>query len=354
MKTIHRAIFKELAVSFVLALMAFNFVLITEQVLRFTRRLSAIGSSLGDIAMIVVYMQPMITSITIPMALLISVLLTYSRLNADSEIVIMRSSGMSFAQICRPVFAFGVVCFALSASMTVWLSPAGGKRLQALVSDVISRRAPGAVTEGVFNTTFRGIMVYVNNKENDTLEDVFIYDERNKDRPTIMYAKQGSLSSVSGLNINLDLSNGHVYFMGGERSTDLSFGRYTLTVPIDVKVPSLQKNELTPFELLDKAVDKKGRSQRQLIVEFHRRFSLPVVCLLLMVLGPPLALMAGRTGKLGGLALGLGVFASYYGLLTYAENLVVSGAIHHVAGAWTPAVLLGVFSTLMFRRAAKI
>jgi lipopolysaccharide export system permease protein len=354
MNTLHRAIFRELVISFALALMAFNFVLITEHVLRFMRNLSAVGSSLKDMAMILIYMQPMITSITIPMALLISVLLVYSRLNADSEITIMRSSGMSFVQMCRPVFTLGILCFALSASMTVWLSPAGGKRLQAMVADVIARRAPEAVTEGIFNTTFKGIVVYVENRtESGNLEGLFIYDEREKERPSVMYAKEGTLTSVNGLNINLDLSDGHLYLLGNGRSTDLSFGRYRLTVPIDIKVPSIQWNELTPLELLERADHKKPRSRRQLIIEFHRRFSLPIVCMLLMFLGPPLALMAGRTGKLGGLALGLGVFASYYGLLTYAENLVISGKVHHVLGAWVPAVLLGAFSFWMFRKAGR-
>jgi lipopolysaccharide export system permease protein len=356
MKVIHRAIFKELIIGFVLALLAFNFVLISEYVLRFTRKLSAVGSSLGDMAMIVIYLQPMITSLTIPMAMLISILLTYSRMNADNEVIAMRASGMSFRQISRPVFTLGVLCFALSASMTVWLSPGGAKRLQALVSDVIARRAPSSVTEGTFNTTFKDVVLYAENRtESGKLEGIFIYDQRNEDRPAVLYASEGRIASIEGLNITMDLADGHLYMLSdGGRSTDLGFGRYRLSVPIDMKVPSLQYNEYTPLELLAIAADKKKpQSMRQLLVEFHRRFSLPVVCLALMILGPPLSLMAGRTGKLGGLALGLGVFATYYAVLTYAENLVVQGRVNHIIGSWAPAILLTAFSLWMFRRAAR-
>jgi len=356
MKIIHRAIFKELIVGFVLAVVAFNFVLISEYVLRFTRKLSAVGSSLWDMVMIVIYLQPMITSLTIPMAMLISILLTYSRMNADNEVIAMRASGMSFRQISRPVLTLGVLCFGLSAFMTVWLSPGGAKRLQNLVSDVIASRAPSSVTEGTFNTTFKDVVLYAENRTGSgKLEGIFIYDQRSEDRPTVLYAREGSISSIEGLNITMDLTDGHLYMLGNKgRYTDLGFGRYRLSVPIDLKVPSLQSNELTPTELLEKAEDqKKPRNRRQLIVEFHRRFSLPVICLALMILGPPLSLMAGRTGKLGGLALGLGVFATYYAVLTYAENLVVQGRVHHIVGAWSPAVLLTVFSVWMFRRAGR-
>jgi len=356
MKIIHRAILKELIIGFVLALVAFNFVLISEYVLRFTKQLSTVGSSLKDMVEIVLYLQPMITSLTIPMAMLISILLTYSRMNADNEVIAMRASGMSFRQIARPVFTLGVLCFALSASMTVWLSPAGAKQLQAMVSDVIARRAPSSVTAGTFNTTFKNVVLYAEDRtESGKLEGVFIYDQRNEKRPAVLYANEGRISSIEGLNITMDLTGGHLYLLGSRgQYTDLGFGRYRLSVPIDLKVPSLQSNELTPTELLEQAANQRKRSNRlQLIVEFHRRFSLPVVCLALMILGTPLSLMAGRTGKLGGLALGLGVFAAYYALLTYAENMVIQGRVQHVVGAWTPVILLTIFSIWMFRRASR-
>jgi lipopolysaccharide export system permease protein len=60
--------------------------------------------------------------------------------------------------------------------------------------------------------------------------------------------------------------------------------------------------------------------------------------------------MTGKSGRLGGLALGLGVFSSYYMLLIYGENLVRAGKIPHYIGAWTPALILGIFALWVYRK----
>jgi len=60
--------------------------------------------------------------------------------------------------------------------------------------------------------------------------------------------------------------------------------------------------------------------------------------------------MAGKSGKLGGLALGLAVFTVYYVILIYGENLVRAGKIPHYIGAWTPTVILGLFALWIFKK----
>jgi lipopolysaccharide export system permease protein len=67
-------------------------------------------------------------------------------------------------------------------------------------------------------------------------------------------------------------------------------------------------------------------------------------------MGTPLALIAGKSGRLGGLAIGLLVFTAYYMLLIYGENLVMAGKIPHFIGAWSPCMLLGIASYVLFKR----
>ncbi|MDP2279520.1 MAG: LptF/LptG family permease, partial [Nitrospirota bacterium] len=88
-------------------------------------------------------------------------------------------------------------------------------------------------------------------------------------------------------------------------------------------------------------------------LELHRRLSLPSVCLILMLLGPPLSLFAGKSGRLGGLTLGLLIFAVFYILLIYGENLARAGKMPHYIAAWSPTVILGFFSIGVFKRENK-
>ncbi len=85
-------------------------------------------------------------------------------------------------------------------------------------------------------------------------------------------------------------------------------------------------------------------------LEMHRRVSLPFLCIILVFLGTPLSMIAGKSGRLGGLSIGLGVFTVYYALLIYGENLVRAGRIPHYIGAWGPSIILVLYSLWAFGR----
>jgi lipopolysaccharide export system permease protein len=351
MKTLERSILRELIMALVLGLFAFNFVLVTEKLLKLTKLLAAVGASVFDVAMLVVYLQPTLTILTTPIAMLLSILVTYGRLNSDNELIVMRTGGMSFRHISRPVFLLGTGCFLAGAFVSFFLAPLSSRNLRESVANVIERRAPYAIEEGIFATTFGDTVVYVKEKpEESTLRSIFIYDTRQPDRPVAMYAREGRLSSRGGGEVSLDLSDGHMYLLRGTRMLDLSFARYRLHLPLAARSSSQELDELTPPGLYREVQRSEGRHRVELLLELQRRLSMPALCLVLMLAGPPLALMAGKTGRLGGLSLGLLVFGVYYGLLMYAENLAVSGAIPPVVGAWGPMVLLGAFSLWLFRR----
>jgi lipopolysaccharide export system permease protein len=352
MKLLHRAILRELLATFLMGMLALNLVLMTEQVLAMTKVLASVGATLSDIAVIIAYLQPQVAVLTMPMALLLTILLTYGRLNADNELVVMRMSGMSFREVSRPVFVLGTGCFAAGLLLSLSVAPASSKKLREFVSRVIAERAPYAIEEGIFNSAFRDIVIFVKGKPSrDRMKDVFIYDQSSSDRPVILFAKDGVISGTDGESISLALTDGQIHILRKQSTTGLSFGTYNLWISAVPPPPSKRYPELSPSELIRQS---KGGSQlwrAKIILELHRRFNLPVMCLVLMFFGPPLSLKAGKTGKLGGLAIGLAVFAAYYGALMYGENLVRAGRVPHYAGAWAPALALGILSFYMFRKA---
>jgi lipopolysaccharide export system permease protein len=351
MKTIHRSIFKELLLTFVLGVFAFNFVLMTEKVLKVTKLLGSAGSSLSDMALILLYLQPKLAVLTTPLSMLLAVLVTYGRLNADNEITVMRSSGMSLRAISRPVFTLGLLCFSAGLLVSLYIAPLGSMKVRESVSGIIARRAPHAIEEGIFNTSFKDVVIFVGRKhDSGTLEGVFVYDSRNMVLPTAMYASLGRVSSAGQESLSLELMGGHIYILRGQKVTDLQFGRYHMSIPFTGQSPSRRIEELSSMELLTGAQTLAPPARDKYLIELHRRLSMPALTLILMLLGPPLALMAGKTGKLGGLAIGLLVFTGYYSFLTYGENLVISGYLPHYAGAWGPALVFGMLALWLFRR----
>ena len=305
-----------------------------------------------DIAQVVLYLQPQLLILTIPMAMLLSVLLTYFRLTADNELVIMRNIGMPFRLIARPVMYLGIGCFATGLAMSFYLSPTSGVMLREKISNILIARAPLAIEEGIFNTSFKDMVILVREKPApDLLSGIFIVDERKKDESKIIVAKEGRILSETDA-LSFVLKSGHVYIAGKNSFTEISFSSYYFRLTPVLDQTNKKSSELTPLELISESRSVPDKKIPYLL-EFYRRLSMPGVCLIIIFLGPSLALIAGKTGRLGGLTTGLLVFAAYYSVMIYGENLARSGALHHFVGAWLSFVMLSAFSIYAFERVNK-
>lgn len=353
MKIIHRSILKELALTFILSLASLNFILMMEKLLRLSRFLSGVGISIIDMVKIILYIQPQLFLLTIPMSLLLSTLLVYGRMNIDNELVILRISGMKFQGISVPVAVLGLSCFLLNIAVSFYICPQSSIRLRDEITNIIKVRTPLAIEEGRFNTSFKDILIFVKEKPSDnTVREIFIYDSRNKNEPKVLVAKEGTISIQEGFIINFFLKDGYINIAKKDSTTELFFKKYNMILRLESDSPSRKNSELTPYELMQKINSLDKRRAAFLYLELHRRFSLPLLCIILVLFGPPLAMMAGKSGKLGGLTLGLAVFTIYYMLLVYGENLVRAEKIPHYIGAWGSTVILGVVALLIFRRAS--
>lgn len=351
MKVIHKSIFFELLLTFLLCLISLNFVLMMEKLLRLSRSIAGVGASTFDLTKIILFLQPQLLLLTIPMALLLSTLLIYGRLNIDNEIVIFRSSGMKFISISFPVFLLALFCFLLNLFVSFYLGPKSSILLRTEITKIIRERTPLAFEEGKFNTSFKNAMIFVRDKKADnSIRGVFIYDNRNKNNVRVLVAKKGEITSQDDVYINFSLYDGYIHMVKGTNTTELLFKRYNMLLKLDYDMPSVKRAELTPLQLIDNIRKQEPKKRIKLSLELHRRLSLPFLCIILAFFGTPLAMMAGKTGKLGGLTLGLTVFTLYYILLIYGENLSKSGSIPHYIGAWFPTIALVISSFFLFWR----
>jgi lipopolysaccharide export system permease protein len=351
-KIIFRSVFKELFAVFFLTLAFLNSVLMMEKILRLSRLLSGVGATLYDMARIILYLQPQLLMLTVPMSLLLSVLLVYGRMNLDNEITVLRTAGMDFKNISSPVILFGFLCFLLSLAVSFSLGPASSTRLREQITRIITMRSTLAIEEGTFNTAFKDLVILVRGKKSpDILEDIFIYDSRSQEEPRVLLAKEGTIFMQDAFTIGLLLKKGYMNITKGKNITELYFDRYKMALSLDTRSSTPKKMEFTPWQLLKNARNAgTDKDRTSFYLEFDRRLSLPAVCLILVFLGPPLASLSGKSGRLGGLAIGLLVFSLYYVLLIYGENLVRASRIPHYVGAWAATFVLGITAFLAFRK----
>lgn len=96
-----------------------------------------------------------------------------------------------------------------------------------------------------------------------------------------------------------------------------------------------------------------SRKERELLVEIHKKYAIPVACIIFVLVGAPLGIMA-RKGTFGVAAsLSLGFFLLYWACLIGGEKLADRGFLAPWVGMWSANLILGVLGGYLTVRTAK-
>lgn len=115
------------------------------------------------------------------------------------------------------------------------------------------------------------------------------------------------------------------------------------------KIKTLERQMTNEFNLLNsyqKSINKYG-------VEIHKKFSLPVACILFVLLGAPLGVLARKGGFVVGMSLSFGFFLIYYLLLIGGEEMADRNLVSPAVGMWAPNILLFIVALYLTVRTVR-
>jgi lipopolysaccharide export system permease protein len=137
----------------------------------------------------------------------------------------------------------------------------------------------------------------------------------------------------------------HAYYPGNKVDTEASVRR------------SLIKNEIqqTLYGVIDHGSQMNGqlREANSYLVEVHKKYALPVACLVFVLLGAPLGALAKRGGIGIGVGMSLGFFILYWVGLIGGEKLADRGIVTAWQGMWAANILLAVIGIIFTIRVLR-
>ncbi|WP_413290878.1 LPS export ABC transporter permease LptF [Bdellovibrio sp. HCB337] len=341
-------IFFEMLPSFILGLIVFVSIILMFQVLRLTEFALVHGVDMKTIAQIIGYICISLLPALFPMSLLFAVILTYGRLSSDSEMVAMKASGLHMGMILTPAVVLSLLVGVLSAQTSFEIAPWGNRQFEVLFTKLGNTKAAATVKEGTFSEGFFDLVVYANkvHSDNGTLENVFIYDEREEGAPLTIIAKRGAIvpdPKAPGHNVLLRLEDGDIH-RKTQTHTKIKFDTYDirLTDPIQEVIREKSAQSLTLSELKEilKKKDLKPQDQRTYQTEFHKRIAISVLCIVFALIGVGLGTTTNRrTAKSSGMILCIGIIIGYWVLYVTFEGLARNGQLPPAFAVWSPLVL---------------
>ncbi len=356
-----RYIRREMAGSFLLSLSVFLFALFANRMLQLLELVFAKGATLKYAAGLLLTMLPAFLVYAMPMSFILALLLAYGRMSADSEIVALRASGVGLWAITRPAFELAVVIAAVSMLLATWAVPWGRHEFSLELYKLASNQVNVGLREAVFNPLGKGLVLYADRVEKGELSGVMLSDARKEKETYQIFAHRGRLHADEGSPIlDLDLYDGRI--LGSSPTTDtvraVDFERVRLHIDLREGIRARNYyvvNEMTPAQLREEL--QRRREQKKpltpVLMEMHKRFTLPIGVLIFPFLGIPLAMTNRRSGRTQGFLTALIVIAGYYMLFTAGQNAAKREQVPVELGLWGANFLLASVAAWFYARTAR-
>jgi len=242
------------------------------------------GQSAPTFIYLTVLILPGLLVIILPIAFFFGALFTLSRLNGDSELVVMASAGYSQRQLAAPVFIAAAMVMVITWVCALWLMPAGQRALNAKVLDIRADIGAALLNEGEFNSPAQGLTVFIRQLSSDgQIRGILVHDSRDVKRPITYLAEKGVLAQTPQ-GARLIMLDGTVEqsAQSGSQLSVLKFQRDVINLDQfggPMRANQRQTSERFLDELLhpDPALTQKIRNSY--LAEAHNRLSQPLYCL---------------------------------------------------------------------------
>jgi len=358
-----RYVVREMVPPTALGLLLFTFILLLDTISNLMRILVSRGAELVTVFRAFLYLLPSILSVTIPMAFLLGVLLAFGRLASDSEIVALRASGVSPARLLRPVLALASFAGLVTFYVVGIALPAANQAYRELIFKLVISKARTQMAPRVFNDDLvPGMVFYISDIDSRSGEwkDVFIHDSRAASKPRLILARTGRLHvDEQRKTVGLDLTEATVYSFNQIDPSDFHLERMLAgyqPLPYEQFFPSVALSkgdrEMSLGELQDmvRQLKEHGKGRAdwgRYAVEFHKKFAIPVACLVFGLLGLGLSLGSRKEARSAAFGLSIVVIFVYYVLIRLGEQAGDTGLMSPFLSMWGANILLAVVALVL-------
>jgi LPS export ABC transporter permease LptF/LPS export ABC transporter permease LptG len=302
------------------------------------------------------YVTPEIATIILPIAILTAVLLTFSLMSKNNEVVAVQVSGISLPRLALPALFLG-----LFLSLAVFF-------IQENVLPEANRRA-ASVLDVIYNRKSAVDMEFARNWVLGRDNRVYFYDFYEKHRKRFVHFNIIELDGEFRLRRRLTALSAT---WQGERTLLLRDGfsrEFRDQLPgamrpfkeLQLAVTESRKfftekvrftGAMNSSELRDyiRYLEEKRSDPLRYRAQLYNNYAFPFSSLVMVFIAIPFSFLMGNRGALFGIGIAVGVSMIYWGALGISSALGTTGSISPLLAAFAPLVLFTLASVFLFFR----
>lgn len=367
-----RYIAGQLTGPFLFGVAAFSSILVSVGALfDLIRKMTELGLPLAIAARVFLLQLPEFVSLSFPMATLLSALMVYSRLSNDSELIALRSVGISIYRLVAPAIVLSLLVSGLTFGFNEAIVPAAKYQANVTLEQALKQDQPKFDEKNIVFQQYRDEK-QADGKTVQMLDRIFYaqrFDGKQMKGLTVLDFSQNGVNQIISANSaqwnyeqqTWDFFDGTIYLVdpNGSYRNILKFERQQIQLPrtpLDLashKTDSAQMNigEVQEYlQLVEQSGDEKRANQLRMRIQ--QKIAFPFVCLVFGMAGATLGTKPRRGGKGASFAISIVIIFTYYLLSFVCDAFGRLEIFTPILAAWLPTVVgLGAVSWLLVRAA---
>ncbi len=157
------------------------------------------GLELSVIGELVFYLSATMVPLTLPIAVLLSSIMTFGKMGEHYELVALKSAGISLTRFMLPLGVFALFISGVSFTFTNWVTPRAQLKSSTLLYSITRQRPALNIKPGVYYKDIDGYVIRIGSKakDNSTIYDIKIYNHTSqRGNVDMIVAEQGEMFTV--------------------------------------------------------------------------------------------------------------------------------------------------------------
>lgn len=344
-----RYIFKDILKVQVVCFVVLFMVFLCQTVIKLLGQASSGSVPVNIVSELVLYSMPSVGFILLPMTLYVGIIVSLSRMSSDSEMVVMKSIGISGTTFMKIGMLLAFITSIITAVNCLYLMPKATYEQKVLSNNTQNNPSYMPIESGKFSD-FGDYTIYIQtvnggDKKDKSLEQVVVIKNLNsvmiQNKETVFnVAKKGYIRTDDDGVRWLTLGEGNLYQSSGKDGSLKKSSYDTLAIPVPSdKNNTLKDDVLQGISTSDLITSDKVKSK----VELQWRIAPVLGCFIFALLAIPLSMINPRQGKFARLGPAILLFVSYYLVLLSIRNLLNSEKIPLYPGMYIVPVIYLLF-----------
>jgi len=300
---------------------------------------------------------PYFSNLFSPLFVFIAVIFFTSKLADNSEIIAMKSTGMSFRRLLRPYMISAGIIALTTFLLGAYVIPRGNVARVNFDNTYIKKKKITSA-DNIQMQVDTGVVAYITHFDNITKSgygfslDKFV----NKKLVSHLTAQTIQYDTLSERRYSWSLLNYQIRTLKGMREKITSGEKMDTIImmePSDFFYTNNQQETMT-LPQLDEFIDRQklrgAAGVSTFEVEFHKRFAMPFAAFILTIIGVSLSCEKRKGGMGTSIGIGLALSFSYILFQTISATFAINAGWPPMISVWIPNLLFALIAFILFKK----